>query len=81
VRFIGRNRHDAVGEWELPCTVDVYDEPKARVPARQTPLLTLLLTLAPDSRAEDNAVASELGLRGGANKNRTCDLILIRDAL
>jgi nitroreductase len=28
-RFIGRNRHDAVGEWELPCMVDVYDEPNS----------------------------------------------------
>lgn len=26
-RFTGRNRHDIAGEWELPCTVDVYDEP------------------------------------------------------
>jgi nitroreductase len=28
-RFVGRNHHDAVGEWELPCTVDVYDEPNS----------------------------------------------------
>jgi nitroreductase len=28
-RFVGRNRHDAVGEWDLPCTVDVYDESNA----------------------------------------------------
>ena len=26
-QFTGRNRHDIAGEWELPCTVDVYDEP------------------------------------------------------
>jgi nitroreductase len=26
-KFVGRNRHDIAGEWELPCTVDVYEEP------------------------------------------------------
>jgi uncharacterized protein YndB with AHSA1/START domain len=25
--FRGRNRHPAVGEWEVPCFVDAYDEP------------------------------------------------------
>jgi len=27
--FIGRNYHQAVGEWTLPCIVDTYDEPTA----------------------------------------------------
>jgi nitroreductase len=26
-QFTGRNRHDIAGEWELPCAVDVYQEP------------------------------------------------------
>ena len=26
-RFTGHNAHDAVGTWDLPCTVDTYDEP------------------------------------------------------
>jgi Nitroreductase family/Polyketide cyclase / dehydrase and lipid transport len=25
-QFTGRNHHDIAGEWELPCTVDVYEE-------------------------------------------------------
>jgi nitroreductase len=25
-QFVGRNRHDLVGEWELTCTVDAYEE-------------------------------------------------------
>ena len=28
-QFTGRNRHDLVGEWQLPCTVDVYEELKS----------------------------------------------------
>jgi nitroreductase len=27
--FHGRNRHQAVGEWTVPCFVDTYDEPRA----------------------------------------------------
>jgi nitroreductase len=27
--FHGRNRHSAVGEWEVPCFVDAYEEPRA----------------------------------------------------
>lgn len=24
--FVGRNQHPAIGEWEVPCVVDVYEE-------------------------------------------------------
>ncbi len=27
--FVGRNRHPALGEWSVPCWVDVYDEPSS----------------------------------------------------
>ncbi|MFV0524955.1 MAG: nitroreductase family protein [Acidimicrobiales bacterium] len=27
--FVGRNRHDALGEWTVPCHVDTWNEPEA----------------------------------------------------
>lgn len=28
-RFVGRNQHPAIGEWEVECFVEVFDEPRS----------------------------------------------------